>query len=266
MAKFGFIGMGNMGYAMLKGMLKEIHASELLFTALHEDKMKQVSEETGVAYVTDNAACAKAAEYVILAVKPQYYEAVITEIKEEITPEKIIISIAPGFSIAKLTEMFGEGSRVVRAMPNTPALIGEGMTGITYRKELYTPGEEKTIEAFFSSFGKSVFVEERMMDAVVCASGSSPAFVYMFIEALADSAVRYGLPRAAAYEMAAQAVAGSAKMVLETGKHPGELKDNVCSPGGTTIAGVAALEEYGLRNAVMKAAEACYNMCTGMKK
>ena len=139
------------------------------------------------------------------------------------------------------------------------------MTGVTYDRGLFTEEEEQEIRAFFQSFGRMEYVEERLMSAVVCASGSSPAYVYMFIEALADSAVRYGLPRDKAYEFAAQTVKGAAEMVLQTGKHPGELKDMVCSPAGTTIAGVAALEEYGFRNAVLKANEACYEKCEAIK-
>ena len=156
-----------------------------------------------------------------------------------------------------LKEKLGIEKRVVRAMPNTPALLGEGMTGVCYNDSDFDEEERKTIEEIFQSFGKMRKVEERQMSAVVCVSGSSPAYVYMFIEALADSAVKYGLPRDAAYEMAAQAVYGSAKMVLETGEHPAALKDKVCSPGGTTIAGVSALEEFGFRNAVIKAGDAC---------
>ena len=201
----------------------------------------------------------------MLAVKPQYYDAVLKNIKYAVKPEQIVISIAPGITIDSLVKKLGDGKRIVRAMPNTPALLGEGMTGVTYDRGLFTEEEEQEIRAFFQSFGRMEYVEERLMSAVVCASGSSPAYVYMFIEALADSAVRYGLPRDKAYEFAAQTVKGAAEMVLQTGKHPGELKDMVCSPAGTTIAGVAALEEYGFRNAVLKANEACYEKCEAIK-
>ena len=160
---------------------------------------------------------------------------------------------------------FQKKCRIVRAMPNTPALVGEGMTGVCYDRELFSDKEKQTIEMLFTSFGRMTVVEENLMEVVVCASGSSPAYVYMFIEALADSAVKYGIPRADAYKLVAQAVLGSAKMVLETGEHPGLLKDKVCSPGGTTIAGVAALEEYGMRNAVFKATDACYAKCKGIQ-
>ena len=139
------------------------------------------------------------------------------------------------------------------------------MTGVCYDKALFSDKEKQMIETLFTSFGRMTVVEEKLMDVVVCASGSSPAYVYMFIEALADSVVKYGIPRADAYKLVAQAVLGSAKMVLETGEHPGLLKDKVCSPGGTTIAGVAALEEYGMRNAVLKATDACYAKCKGIQ-
>ena len=150
-------------------------------------------------------------------------------------------------------------------MPNTPALVGEGMTGISYDDNAFTFEEKDMINEFFNSFGRVVKVNESLMSAVVCASGSSPAYVYMFIEALADGVVQYGIPRSQAYELVAQTVLGSAKMVLETGEHPGMLKDKVCSPGGTTIRAVAALEANGFRNALIKASDECYKKCTGEK-
>ena len=265
MARIGFIGTGNMGYAILKGLLKMYSPSELMITDASQEKMRQVAEETKVETAPDNSTLASVVKYVVLAVKPQYYGVVLKEIAPVITKEQIVISIAPGITIQDLKDELGQHKRIVRAMPNTPALIGEGMTGVCYDRTLYTEEEEAEIKAFFCSFGKMRIVEERLINAVVCASGSSPAYVYMFIEALADSAVKYGLPRDAAYEMAAQAVAGSAKMVLETGKHPGELKDAVCSPGGTTIAAVSALEECGFRSAVIKAADACFEKCSSLK-
>jgi pyrroline-5-carboxylate reductase len=150
-------------------------------------------------------------------------------------------------------------------MPNTPAMVGEGMTGISYDEDDFTDDEIDEMNQFFESFGKVVKVPENLMSAVVCASGSSPAYVYMFIETLADSVVKYGIPRKDAYKLVAQTVLGSAKMVLETGEHPAKLKDNVCSPGGTTIKGVSALEEYGFRNSVIKATDACYEACKPKK-
>lgn len=263
--QYGFIGMGNMGYAILKGLLQSQSPEEITFSARNRARMEDVTARTGVMPEADNVSCAKKSRYVILAMKPQQFDTVIGQIRDVITKEQIIISIAPGISIASLRERFGGECRIVRAMPNTPALVGEGMSGVSYDAAELDEEEQQTIRAFFESFGKMVLVEEKQMDAVVCASGSSPAYIYMVIEALADSAVKYGLPRASAYELVAQAVLGSAKMVLETGIHPGQLKDQVCSPGGTTIAGVSALEEYGLRNALIKATDACYRKCTEIK-
>lgn len=265
MAKIGFIGMGNMGYAILKGLLKVYDKEEIIFTDVNRERCGQVSKETGVASAADNAQCAVSAKYIVLAVKPQFFAPVLSDIVGILTKEHIIISIAPGITVDSLKEKLGADKRIVRAMPNTPALLGEGMTGVCYEPSLFDAEEQETIKAFFESFGKMQIVEERLMNAVVCVSGSSPAYVYMFIEALADSAVKYGLPRDAAYKMAAQAVVGSARMVLETGEHPGALKDKVCSPGGTTIAAVSALEEHGFRNAVIKASDACYDKCTNLK-
>lgn len=259
--QFGFIGMGNMGYAMLKGLLKTVSPEQITFSARKKEKMEDVSARTGVCFAADNRACAAASRYLILAVKPQQLDRVIGEIRDAVSESQVVISIAPGITCEALKARLGGNVRVVRAMPNTPALVGEGMTGVSYDAGRFTEEEKEQIRSLFESFGKMELVEEKLMDAVVCASGSSPAYVYLFIEALADSVVKQGMPRDAAYRMAAQAVLGSAKMVLETGEHPGLLKDKVCSPGGTTIAGVAALEEYGFRNAVIKANDACYKKC-----
>ena len=265
MAKFGFIGMGNMGYAILKGLLKKYKSQELVFTDVNQSRREQVTAETKVPHVAENGACALESQCIVLAVKPQYYQPVLSQLREVVKKDQIVISIAPGITIGQLQEQLGTEVRIVRAMPNTPALVGEGMTGVSYEESRFSQEEKEMIRDFFTSFGKMRVVEERLLDAVVCVSGSSPAYVYMFIEALADSAVKYGLPRDAAYEMAAQTLIGSAKMVLETGEHPGKLKDQVCSPGGTTIAGVSALEEAGFRSAVIKAADACYAKCTNIK-
>lgn len=263
--KIGFIGMGNMGYAMLKGILKVFPKEDIVFSDTNRSRALEVSAETGVRYLESNAECANNAKYLILAVKPQYYTPVLKNIENIVKEGHVIISIAPGITIDYLKKALGIDKRIVRAMPNTPALLGCGMTGVAYEQKAFTFEEQDIIEKIFNSFGKFRIVEEKYMSAVTCVSGSSPAYVYMFIEALADSAVKYGITRDAAYEMAAQAVMGSAKMVLETKEHPGKLKDNVCSPAGTTIAGVAALEEYGFRNAIFKATDACYNRAENMK-
>lgn len=263
--KFGFIGAGNMGFAMMRGLARAFQPKEICFYERDKKRAGQVAAETGAVMAESGLACAASSEYVILAVKPQQLRAAAEEIKKGISGRQILISIAPGISIADLKEIFGGHCRVVRAMPNTPALAGEGMSGVCYDEALFSDEEKETIRRFFESFGRMALVEERLINAVVCVSGSSPAYVYLFLEALADSGVKYGLPRSLAYEMAAQAVLGSARMLMETGEHPGRLKDQVCSPGGTTIAAVEALEEYGLRNAVMKACDACFEKCGNIR-
>ena len=261
--KIGFIGCGNMASAMIGGILRQgIFSKDEIIVSNLTDEGRARSEKTlGVVTTLDNNEIVRSAKTVVLAVKPQFYEEVLNAVRYMLTPDHVIISLAPGRTIDQLKLNLGNDKRIVRVMPNTPAMIGEGMTGISCRKEEFTDEELDVLTRIFSSCGKAEYIEERLMDAVVCASGSSPAFVYMFIEALADGAVRCGMPRKQAYIFAAQAVKGAASMVLETGEHPGVLKDQVCSPAGTTIAGVAALEETGFRNAVLKGCEAVYKKC-----
>lgn len=261
MSNIGFIGAGNMGYAMLKGALSSISPENVGVTDRSFDKAESIAQETGVRHFESNADCVKNCKYVVFSIKPQVYENVVDEIRKFVDDSKIIISLAPNVSIEMLNGMFGKNVRVVRLMPNTPALVGEGMTGYCYDDALFNEEEKTFLADLFNSFGKAVKVSEIIMSAVVCASGSSPAYVFMFIEALADSVVKYGMSRDDAYTFVAQTVLGSAKMVLESGEHPGVLKDRVCSPGGTTIRAVEKLEECGLRNALFKATEACYNKC-----
>lgn len=265
MKKVALIGMGNMASAMLKGMETIFKKEEFIFSRKDATKREAFSKENQIEGAKDNLSCAKAAKYIILAIKPQFFPTVLEEIRPVMDVDKVVISIAAGVERATICKALGGKARVVRAMPNTPALLGEGMTGICYQEEEFSFEERQTIEAIFSSFGRVKKVEEHLMNAVICVSGSAPAYVYLFIEALADSGVKYGLSRETAYEMAAQTVLGAAKMVLETKEHPGVLKDRVCSPGGTTIAGVAACEEYGLRNVVLKAADACYKKANELK-
>ena len=263
MAALGFIGMGNMGYAVLKGTQKAFAKEDIIFHSNTMEKMKQIADAEGISYKLSNQEVTAEAKYIILAVKPQMFEKILPELKESITPENVVISLAPGVTIAEFEEMCGT-KRIVRTMPNTPAMVGEGMTGVSYHKENFTQEECEVIEKIFSSIGKMSVVEEKLLDAVVCASGSSPAYVFMFIEAMADAAVAGGMPRQQAYKFAAQAVLGSAKMVLETGKHPGELKDMVCSPAGTTIQAVRVLEEKGMRSSVIEAMMKCLDISRNM--
>ena len=257
--KIGFIGLGNMATAMIGGLLSKelVAAGDIVGSAKTEATRAKVAEKFGIAVLPTNAAVAEESDVLFLAVKPVFFPEVIAEIKDKVKKDALIVSIAAGKTISYIKEQFGDASlKVVRCMPNTPALVSEACTGVC-AGEGVSKEELDMVVSLLQSFGKASVVPERLMDVVVGVSGSSPAYVFMFIEAMADGAVAAGMPRAQAYEFAAQSVLGSAKMVLETGMHPGALKDMVCSPGGTTIEAVKVLEEKGLRAAVMDAMEAC---------
>ena len=264
--KIGFIGCGNMASAMIGGIIKNqvVAPVDILASAKTEVSREKKKEELGIAMTADNREVAAFAEVLILAVKPFYYEDVIKEIRDVVADDTIVVSIAPGKKLTWIEGLFEKPLKIVRTMPNTPALVGEGMSCVCGNAKCSSEDVD-TVCRIFAGFGKTEIVEEDMIDVVVGVSGSSPAYVFMFIEALADSAVKCGLPRKDAYEFVAQTVLGSAKLMLETGKHPGELKDMVCSPGGTTIAGVAELEKNGFRKAIFEATDACFNKCNNIK-
>lgn len=256
--KIGFIGLGNMAKAIIGGMLKEniIGAKDIIGSAKTEATLERMKEEYDISVTQNNADVAAQAQVLILAVKPQFFAEVIDEIKEVVKEETLIISIAAGKSISWIEEAFDKPIKLVRCMPNTPALVGEGCTGVCVNSRV-TQEEKNYSIKLMESFGRASIIPEHLIDAVGAVSGSSPAFVFMFIEAMADAGVAAGMTRTQAYEFAAQAVCGSAKLMLESGMHPGQLKDMVCSPGGTTIQGVRVLEEKGMRGAVMSALAAC---------
>lgn len=255
--KVGFIGAGNMARAMIGGMLGSglLTQGDIIASSATRETADRVAEEFGIKTTQDNREAA-GAEIVILAVKPVYCRQVIEEIRDLIGETQLVVTIVAGKSLAWLQEAFGRKIKIIRTMPNTPALVGEGVTAVC-PGEPVSSQELDYICELFGSFGKAEVVKENLMDAVVAVSGSSPAYVFLFIEAMADAAVAEGMSRGQAYRFAAQSVLGSARMVLETGKHPGELKDMVCSPGGTTIAGVCKLEETGFRSSVMECMKAC---------
>ena len=257
MMKLGFIGTGNMAGAIMGGIIQKgiFRPEQIIGADISEAGRRKAKETYGIEVTEDNRKAA-AAEVLILSVKPQFYADAIAEIRDCIRDDQLVITIAPGKTLSWLEEQFGKRVKIVRTMPNTPALVGEGMTAACVNQ--YVTEEEKAYALkILDSFGKVELVPEHLIDAVVAVSGSSPAYVFMFIEAMADAAVAEGMPRTQAYEFAAQAVYGSAKMVLETGKHPGELKDMVCSPAGTMIEAVRILEKKGFRSAVIEAMRAC---------
>lgn len=256
--KIGFIGCGNMASAMIGGIIKsgKVGSDSIFGSDSYDKSLKKAKEAFGIHTMADNLSVAQAADVLVLSVKPQFYPAVISEIVSAVDMPKIVVTLAPGITLRTLEATFGKPVKIIRTMPNTPALVGAGMTGACANEHV-TVDEMETVCELLKTFGKVEVVPEKTMDAVVAVSGSSPAYIFMLIEAMADAAVSEGMTRQTAYTFAAQAVMGSAKMVMETGRHPGELKDMVCSPGGTTIEAVRVLEEKGFRSAIIEGMKAC---------
>ena len=256
--KIGFIGTGNMGSSIIKGILssKFEENENINIFDLDKDKVNNLVKEYGVNAVNSEKELAKNSDIIVLSVKPHIIPVVLENLSENVKKDAIILTIAAGISISVIENALGEDKKVVRTMPNTPAQVLSGMTAVTFNKNIEN-SEKEIIFKLLNSFGKSVEIEEKLMHAYTGISGSLPAYVYMFMEALADGGVLCGMPRNKAYEIVAQTVAGSAKMLLETGKHPGQLKDEVCSPSGTTIEAVRVLENGNFRGNVIEAVAAC---------
>ncbi|MCI8811028.1 MAG: pyrroline-5-carboxylate reductase [Oscillibacter sp.] len=270
----GFIGTGNMGGALAKAAHCKLDGEQILLANRTPEKAQRLAEKLD-AKVTDNAAVAEQANYIFLGVKPHMMEDLLTEIGPILAKRKhledmqdmanpmeqhsrfVLVSMAAGLSIARIQELAGTSYPVIRIMPNTPAAIGMGMNFYTCGPGV-TGREEKLFLEAMSGAGRFASIPETQMDAASAVAGCGPAFVDLFLEAMADGGVACGLPRAQAIEFAAQMMVGSAMLLLQTGQHPGALKDAVCSPGGSTIQGVRALEEHGFRAAVINAVIAAY--------
>ncbi|XKM14501.1 pyrroline-5-carboxylate reductase [Orbaceae bacterium ac157xtp] len=255
--RIGFIGLGNMGSAILEGILQSgnVPASQFYVYDVNTEVTDTIKQQYDVNVCESAKEIAKQSDIVFVAVKPINFSEVSNDIQKELKKSTVVVSIVAGYNIKMIEALIGYEQKIIRVMPNTPALIDEGMSALTPNTEV-TPEELNIVRTLLNSTGRTEVIPEYQMHAATGVSGSSPAFVFMFIEALADGAVKAGMPRKQAYKFAAQTVMGSAKLVLETGKHPAELKDKVCSPNGTTIDGVQALEDAGFRSAVMKAVEA----------
>ena len=253
MKEYGFIGVGNMAGAMIGGILRSRKAepSQIIGSCRSPKSRDKAQALYQIGMTGDNREVAKEAKILFLCVKPQ------------IRPDQLIVSIVAGRSVSYFQKELGSGIRLIRLMPNTPALVGEGMTAAC-ASESVSEEEMQTVADLCGTFGRFEAVPERLFDVVTAVSGSSPAYVFMMMEAMADAAVLGGMPRAQAYQFVGQAVLGSAKMMLETGKHPGELKDMVCSPAGTTIEAVRVLEERGLRSSIMEGTRACMEKSAAM--
>lgn len=256
--RIGLIGAGNMGTPIIKGIIASgLHKPSMInIFDIGSDKASALCQETGANLMKDNAELVANSDIIILAVKPAYIASALNECKACFDSTKVLVSIAVGISIASLKEIVGEKTVVVRTMPNIPVLVGEGMTLLCF-DNLISEENKKNVRQLFECSGKVDELDEKLMSEVTALTGSSPAYVAVFIEAMADAAVLSGIPRNLAYRLAAQAVLGSAKMILETGVAPAILKDQVCSPAGTTIEAVQALEKNGFRYAIMDAMNEC---------
>jgi pyrroline-5-carboxylate reductase len=252
--KIGFIGTGKMGSALIKGLLKArlVAARNIIAYDRTSQPLSSIAKETKIRKAASNAQVVLNSDIIILCVKPDAMRGILKEIKEYITNRHLVISIAAGIPLSLIESGLKETSHVIRVMPNTPCLIGAGASCFCPGKNA-TAADSKITSLILNSAGVSFLVDEKLMDAVTGLSGSGPAYVYMVIEALSDGGVRMGLPRNIATVLAAQTVLGAARMVLETKLHPGQLKDMVTSPGGTTIEGLRAIERGGLRAALIEA-------------
>lgn len=261
--KVGFIGGGNMGGALIGGLTQKCCAPSDI--ALYEKDAQKAAafKEMGINTVESASAAEAASEIIVFSVKPNIIDSVLSEMSGD--KNKIYLSIAAGVTVAHLEEMLGADKKIVRAMPNTPAQVGCGMTVISPNKNV-DDEDIKKVKMLLSAVGMVQQMDEKFMSVATALHGSSPAYVYMFIDAMADAGVKYGLTKQQALTLAAQAVAGSAEMVLSCGEHPEKLKDNVCSPGGTTIAAVCDLEKNGFRGIVQSAVCACVAKADEMSK
>ncbi len=268
MLKLGFIGAGNMGSAILRGLIsaRYLSADDMAICDLSVRKLESLSDEIpGLTCTESDVELAEMCDMIVLAVKPHFMSETIEHIYGELDG-KAVISIAAGWPVDRLAAALdGSGAAYLRAMPNTPAMVGEGMTAIC-DDTTFNQDDFDFAKGIFDAVGRTVVLPEQLFDGVIAISGSSPAYVFMMIEAMADAGVREGLSRSCAYEMAAQAVLGSALMVLQSDTHPAALKDAVCSPGGTTIEAVEELERKGFRASIMDAMKACADKSRNMSK
>jgi pyrroline-5-carboxylate reductase len=252
----GFVGAGNMAEAMIRGLVRGGHvaADKIAASGPRRERLDELAKQYGIAVTTDNRDLARRCGLVVLAVKPQIADKVLREIGEELHAGTLVVSICAGIDTEAIEAAVAPGVRVIRAMPNTPALVGAGATAIAAGK-LASEADLTTARALFDAVGITVVLEESALDAVTGLSGSGPAYIFLILEALADAGVKVGLSRRTAQRLAAQTVMGSAKLLLETDEHPGKLKDMVTSPGGTAIAGLHTLEQGGLRTTLINAVE-----------
>jgi len=270
----GCIGCGTMGGSLIRAMAGSCNKNNIFVSAKHTERAESFAKECGVVAVKTNKEVATKAQYIFLAVKPAYVKEVIAEIKDSFNEKTVVVSMAAGVTLQALHNACGDTPlsnsvktvpHFIRIMPNLPATVGEAMTALTPADDV-SADDIATVTALLSTAGKVEQVAEKLMDGVTAVSGSGPAYAFLFIEALADAAVKFGIPRKQAYVYAAQTLKGAATMALTDGRSISELKDAVCSPAGTTIEGVISLERHGFRSAVIEAATAAFNKSVELGK
>ena len=255
--KVGFVGAGNMAEALMKGIISAGVAAkeDIIAGEIIKDRREFIGRTAGVKVTADNVEVVRGSNVVVLAVKPQHMATVLEELKPYLTADHLVISIAAGIRIGFMESRLNQGVRIVRVMPNQPCLVGASASGFAMGKSA-KPEDKDTVMKILQSVGVAFLLEEKLLDAVTGLSGSGPAFIYLVIEAMADGGVMAGLPRDVAIKLAAQTVVGAGKTILETKIHPGEAKDMVASPAGTTIEGLRVLEKAGVRGAFIEAVDA----------
>lgn len=266
MKKIGIIGYGNIAEAMVSGLLNSgfVKSDEIIVSSRNKDKLKKAEKEFGIEVTRDNLKVLKNVEILIISVKPLVMASILEEIKDLIPENLLIVSVVSSVSIEEIEEIIGD-KKIIRTMLNTPAMVNEGMSTLTMNENVSYLEMDYVVD-LFGSFGKAEIVEEKYMDVITAISGASPAYVFIMIEAMADGGVLMGLPRRTAYRLAAQSVKGAATMVLESKMHPGELKDMVTSPGGSTIDGVFTLESNNFRGTIIKTIKDATEKAAAMSK
>ena len=265
--KIGFLGGGNMAEAIVTGIIKRqlFNAEQIIVADINQERINYLSQAYQIKTILDNKQLVIESDIVVIAVKPQIIKAVLHEVPQGVWHDKLIISVAAGVELGAINELVGEKVAVARVMPNTPCLVGEGMSAISYNP-MVSQEHINIVNNIFVSIGEACEVPEHLLNAVTGVSGSGPAYIFMIIEALIDGGVKIGLPRDISRKLAVQTLIGAATMVKNTSKHPGDLKDMVTSPGGTTMAALATLEERGLRSALITAVEVAANKAAQIGK
>lgn len=270
MKKIGFIGTGNIARAIITGLaFNDVEVTNIYVSSkaneIWEKSKEKLKDDFGVNSAENNSELVEKCDYVFLALEPHVYKHVIEEVRDCIRQDHIFISLAPNFSIAEMSELIGEKSKIVRVIPNIPVTVCKGMAGMVFKDGVFTEGEKNFVIDFFKQIAHVELINEKNIDMIPAVSGSAPAYMYILLEAMADAAVLIGFPRKLAYTFASQAMIGAGTMVQVTGKHPCELKDIICTPGGTTVEAIKVLENRNYRDTMIEAMLACYDKSNKLK-